>query len=156
MNVPNKSGNNVSQRPTNTLCRFASICVVAVFSIGLLGCGGEYDGQWPDRSKDYQRIVADRCLATMWGVIIDVERPAGATSATITSEGDYGTTEGEATVTSKMEVGDVTIELSAETGKKNFGVIVNSKKYGRIGPNNRLRIAPDKTVFINDQIREGK
>lgn len=156
MNVPNNARNAISHALPLNSYRGVVLCVIAFFSLMFSGCGGEFDGQWPDRSNDYERIVAERCLATMWGVLIDVEKPGGATSVTITSEGEYGTAEGEATVSSKMEVGDVTIELSAEAGKKNFGLKVNSKSFGRIAPSNRLRIAPDKTVFVNSQIREGK
>ena len=130
---------------------------IALLLVGMvIGCGGnEYEGQWPDRSRDYQKVVADRGMAMLWGVIISVEKPGG-TAATLSDEGEYGTEEGAADVTTTLDFGGVQLQLKAVSGKSDFGLIVNSKRYGRVKPGNRVRVDPVGGVYVNDNQREGK
>ncbi len=132
----------------------ASWFVLAV-SCAFFGCGGDEIQQWPDNSKDYHRIVAKRGMARVWEVLVSIENVPDV-EIQYSDEGTYGTEPGTADATATLQMADVTLQLKAASGQNEFDLIVNSKNMGKIRPGNRLRIAADRTVLVNDKLREPK
>lgn len=125
----------------------AGLCAMLTL---LAGCGGS-EQRWPSTAEDFVRVAADRGLARVWGVSVDVEKTGGATAEAVES-GTFGAEPESAAGSVELRLGTVTLKL-ATTGSESFNLEVNGKPLGQVRAGNRIRITADREVYVNDKLR---
>ena len=127
---------------------FAILSVVLFF-----GCGGT-TATWPSNPEnDWVKEVQKRGMGNVWGDEFKVEGMEGETS--INPGGTFGETPEETEAWNDIFFGKTAIKLET-TGKKNFKLSINGKKYGIVEKGDEVIVDEDKKVWVNERSREPK